>query len=389
MKNAVIICEYNPFHNGHAYHIQKTRELTHCDNVICIMSGHFVQRGESAIADKYTRAEWAIRAGADVVVELPVVGAISNAQRFAQTAIHLANSLHADYLSFGAECADLDALTSAMNALQNETPAFKTAFSEAMKIGMTYPAARAQALRNVGQGMLADVISTPNNILAIEYLSALDRTHSDILPCVVARQGNQYNDMLVTSKYPSATALRELIRRGESVEEFVPAFVSDGDYRDIYQANENLYRLFRAKILDRGVDYVKAFTENADGLAHRIYEAVLSAATYDRFLTAAKNKSITMLRVKRLILAIMCDIIPSFCDDFTKIEPYFNVLAYCKEKKELLAFDHALLSSKDRSLLSPEQLSYLDKDVKADLLYHIIHELPYSKQAFYLTKPIR
>jgi predicted nucleotidyltransferase len=231
-------------------------------------------------------------------------------------------------------------------------------------------------------------VSSPNNILAIEYLSALDFTDSKMKPCVIKRTGNNYNDTEITTYYPSATALRERIKDGLPLQGFTDEIVANSDFLNLADAHENLYNLFRKKVLEAGVDTLKDFAESAEGLDYLIYNAASERTSYASFLDSVKNKSITMSRIKRMILAIMCDIIPNFADNFIKIEPYFNVLAYNEKGKSILPRENALLSFKDKDTLSTAQKEYLQVDQKADLLFHLIHNLPYKENAFFLTKNI-
>ena len=191
MKIGAVIAEFNPFHTGHGYLISQIRK--ECDGVIAIMSGNFVQRGECAIYDKEERTRAALLGGVDLVIELPAVYALSSAEGFAMGSVATLNATGVvDELYFGSECGDIDALTRVAHLLNNETKEFKEALDENLRLGLSYPAARSNALKKVSPD--ADILSTPNNILATEYIRQLEKLNSEITPKTITRIGSGYND---------------------------------------------------------------------------------------------------------------------------------------------------------------------------------------------------
>ncbi|NTV90828.1 MAG: nucleotidyltransferase family protein, partial [Clostridiales bacterium] len=219
-----IIAEYNPFHNGHLYHLRKSRLLTGARYVVCVMSGNFIQRGGPAIADKWSRAEMALSCGADLVIELPAVYAMSSAEYFAGGGVSLLNSLGiVDFLSFGSECGNLDEMKTLAEILSSEPAEYKAFLKDALDTGISYPAARESALmkylsRTSCNGFpdealkLAGIIKSPNNILGIEYLKAIMRTGSVIKPVTVGRTGSAYNSEELQGTMSSATAIRKSLQ---------------------------------------------------------------------------------------------------------------------------------------------------------------------------------
>lgn len=213
MKSAAIIAEYNPLHTGHVYHIDATRRLTGCDMLLVIMSGNFVQRGEPAIFDKWQRTEAALRAGADLVVELPPLSAMGNAGEFARAAIDLVLRFpDVTHLSFGCETDDCERLLAMADLLSREET--ETAIRELLRNGVSYPVARRMYLENRFQEDMS-FIEASNTILALEYLKELRRRRASLSPLPVLRTGDAYNSTSPGNGHPSATALRHIIFQGD------------------------------------------------------------------------------------------------------------------------------------------------------------------------------
>ena len=217
MKTAGIIAEYNPFHTGHKYQIDHVKGTLSADYVVIAMSGDFVQRGTPALLSKYVRAEMALRAGADLVLELPVSCATASAELFARSGVQLLDGLGVvDTLCFGSECGDTEILMKLAGILVEEPEEFKSALRRNLKEGMTFPKARSLALGEVLPGNESEkyqqVLSSPNNILGIEYCKAILRENSSIVPTAIKREGNDYHEnSLFTDSFPSASAIRNAV----------------------------------------------------------------------------------------------------------------------------------------------------------------------------------
>ena len=201
MSNVLgIISEYNPFHNGHLHHLNESKRITHSDYSIAIMSGNFTQRGETSIVDKWTKTKMAIENGIDLVIELPTIYAISSAENFADGAVRILNSLGiVDFISFGSECDDISILNDVANVLCSEPDEYRTLLSHELSKGNSFPKAREKALMMYLNDVrrFANVLSSPNNILGIEYLKALKRQKSKIEPVTVKREGAGHNDNII------------------------------------------------------------------------------------------------------------------------------------------------------------------------------------------------
>ena len=223
MKICAIICEYNPFHNGHLYQLREAKRLSGADALLCIMSGNFVQRGEAAILDKYTRAKHALQAGADAVIELPTIFATSNAELFAKGAISILSAIPSvKTLCFGCENADKTAFKLAARYLNDEPSDVSEKIKEMVASGMSFAKARANAWAGY---IPLDLLCSPNNILGLEYTRAILAKDADIDILPIQRVGNGYSEAKLNEELPSATAIREAIKDGGSVEMQVPDFV--------------------------------------------------------------------------------------------------------------------------------------------------------------------
>ncbi len=300
MNITALITEYNPFHNGHLYHLQQARALTGAHGVMVLMSGNFVQRGLPALVDKYRRAEMALRAGADAVLELPVAAATASAEGFAAGAVSLLHQLGAvTDLVYGCETADLGQIHRLAAFLLREPPAFRQALQAGLRRGLSFPAARYQAV----QGLLPDaapLLCSPNNILAVEYHKALLRLHSPIRPHALQRQGAGYHE--------SASTLRRLLAEGNTaglagqVPGFVPALLPYAMDADDF-SQMLLYRLFTLPEAE-----LTSFADVTPELAARILRFRSPDQTFRRLASQVKTPAHTLTRVQRALLHILLDI---------------------------------------------------------------------------------
>ena len=210
-----IISEYNPFHNGHLYHLENSKKITGCDYSIAIMSGNFTQRGSTSVVNKWEKTKMALSNGIDLVIELPVLYSISSSENFADGAIKILNSLGiVDCVSFGSETADINVLNTIADVLYSEPNEYKNILSHELKKGLSFPKARENALLMYINDIrnYSGVLSSPNNILAIEYLKALKKYKSTIKPFCIKRFESDYNSNNFSNNIASATAIRNLIK---------------------------------------------------------------------------------------------------------------------------------------------------------------------------------
>lgn len=325
MKISGIICEYNPFHNGHTYHIGQTREngATH---IVAVMSGNFVQRGGTAVLDKFTRADIAVKSGVDLVIELPVAYCLSPAEIFARGAVYLLDGLGCvDELSFGSECGDVQKIISAMNKaddiLQSET--VKTLMDK----GYTYPYAVSEALRK-NDSESADIVSEPNNILAVEYIRALKYLKSGIKPFTVKRAGVFHDSQETSQEFASASYIREHI---SSAGKFVPEMCAEALESDTALL-ERLEKIILYRIRTATAEELADVNDMTGGLLGRIYGN--NAESLDRLFQSVKTKCYTMARIKRVILSLLIGITKA---DTAVLPPYARVIALNEKGREILA----------------------------------------------------
>ena len=312
-----IIAEYNPFHEGHAYQIQKAKEQCGAEFAVVVMNGDFVQRGEPAIFDKYTRTKEALLGGADLIFELPVRFGLSSAGDFAMGGVLALNALpFVTHLCFGTETGDLTPLLQAATFLCDEPDSYRTRVKHFVKQGILYPKARSLALA-AESGLPTETWDSPNNILGLEYCVALQKLHSKIKPFTIRREGQGYhdNDTPALSDFPSATFLREKIRKAGEKEN-----LSLSDFSSLIG-----YSLLTAKDLCRIKDITPDWSD-------RIRNELPKYREINEFVKTIKNPSLTTGRIKRSFFQCLFDI-----EKEEPVMPYLRVLGMKKEASSLLS----------------------------------------------------
>ncbi|MDO4564104.1 MAG: nucleotidyltransferase family protein [Clostridia bacterium] len=313
MRVVGIVAEYNPLHNGHIYHLEEAKRRTGAAYCIVVMSGNFVQRGEPACTDKFTRAEWALQAGADLVIELPAVFANASAERFAEGAISLlAETGIVTDLAFGCEQSDLDALYRLSDILADETPAFRQTLAIHQKQGKSYPRARYDALAEMGLNpVLLKELAKPNNILAIEYLRCLNLFAQDIAPCPIERIQNAYNETALTGEISSATAIRSAFSNGDPrVISALPLFVSGAlqfDPQFPISLND-IGAMMLYKLRSMSVEELLELPDMGEGLEQVFLRCARSCCDAESFFAAVKSKRYTLARCKRIGMSALLGI---------------------------------------------------------------------------------
>ncbi|HBB72252.1 MAG TPA: nucleotidyltransferase [Ruminococcus sp.] len=347
MKVSGIIAEYNPFHNGHLYHVNETRRhgATH---IVAVMSGSFVQRGDAAIMDKFRRARLAVRSGVDLVIELPVQYSLSSAESFASGAVWLLNCLGAvDELSFGSECGSVEKLTKALDMVQRTADVKAEEIRRIMEKGYTYPRALTSVVRGESPE-LADIISEPNNTLGIEYMKALRAFSSSVTPYTVKRRGDSHDGSSPDSGFASASYIREkLLSETEVIhpEDYMPEHVAKairtaeekGELADL----RRLERVFLYKLRTTSAEELSMLCDVGQGLENRLYSA-RTASSLEELLYSVKTKRYTMARLKRILISLLIGITR---EDMKHLPPYGRILAFNDRGTEILARakDHAVI----------------------------------------------
>ena len=332
-----VVCEYNPFHNGHAYHLRESARLTDDQGVVCVMSGDFVQRGEAALYAKFARAEAAVRGGADVVFELPLPWSLASAEGFARGAVGLLAAIGATTLSFGTESEDLGILdTLARRLIEPQTVELIRA-KMADEPELSFAAARQRVLEELcGEG--ARALETPNNILAVEYLKTIYTENLSLKPLGVRRLGSAH-DGAGEGNTRSASEIRSLLLHGESADRFMGAAARAVLERDTAQGRGIPSRaaietaiLSRLRMLRRE-DFL-ALPDASGGLGERLFRAAGEEPTLDAVFAAVKNKRLAMSRVRRACYCAALGITSNAADG---IPPYARLLAANARGREMLA----------------------------------------------------
>ena len=328
MKIVGIICEYNPLHKGHVKQFRQIRDLLGDDTaIVCLMSGNFVQRGTPAIIDKSLRAKAALHCGADLVLELPTIYALSSAEGFAAGGVRILGSF-CDYLCFGAETANEAALTQTAAALLSED--FPPLLKTHLERGISFPAARQAALEEMG--LSGSILSTPNNILAVEYCKAMISQGCAMRPLPIHR-GGSYHDELPDDENPSATAVRKLMLDGADWKRYVPdsaAGIFSGAALHTMDAGE---RAVLAKLRTMTDEEFEALPYGSEGLWRKFMHACRSEADLNGIIAATKSKRYTRTRIDRMIL---CAALGLTAADLSTPAPYCRVLAFNDTGREIL-----------------------------------------------------
>lgn len=359
-KTAAIIAEYNPFHNGHRLHIQRTRELCGAETVVVIMSGNYVQRGECAVCDKFARTRMALAGGADLVLELPLPFALAGAEKFAAGGAGIADALGCvDYLSFGMECEDLDALISASNVVSDES--IKPELDRLLGNGNSFAAARTEAVRRVYGDAAAEIICMPNNTLAVEYIMALKRLHSRILPVGIRREGALHDSGELSGDIASATAVRRMMGEGRLKEAAV--YMPDYSFREL----EGLMREGKSpadlKSCERAIlsrlrgmtrEQIARLPDISEGLENRIFDCVRTACSLDELLDSIKTKRYSHARIRRIVLSAFLGIHREHAGSLR----YIRILGMNERGKRLLSLAEPklpLISSYRQAMALPQE----------------------------------
>jgi len=337
MRVAGVICEYNPFHRGHAYHLARAREIAGADFVVCAMSGSVTQRGVFARHDKWTRARAALTGGADLVLELPVRFACASAQEFAAGGVSLLDALGViTHLSFGCERESLPLLTEAAKAMTEESPAFKALLRAHLDGGMPYPRARALAAQEAsGIPDLAEAVARPNAALALEYLTALP---AKIAPVPVPREGAGYHDEAI-SALSSATAVRAALVRGDTDAALAavpcPHLLAASEQRGDIHEEEALTQALLYRLRTAGADALREIAGMDEGLEHRFLKAAETANTREELLALIKTKRYTHARLSRLCMLSLLGVTRDFAAQHNR-PTYARVLGFRQEAAPLL-----------------------------------------------------
>ena len=342
-----IIAEYNPFHNGHLYHLLQAKDLAQADYVVAVISGNFTQRGDTSIVDKWTKAYMAICGGCDLVLELPTVYSISSAENFASGAVKILDSLKiVDSIAFGAEASDLATLNNIANVLYTEHRGYTNILTHELQKGISFPSARENAILMYLNDIkrYANILNSPNNILAIEYLKALKTQKSNMNPIMVKRSKVYYNDDRIVDDFASATAIRKLIKRREyeDLRKVVPRSTYKILSRQIRDGNivlglENFEKEIIYTLRKMSIREIANLPDVSEGLENLIKNSADNCNDMSKLIANIKSKRYTQTRIQRILLYALLGIDKKMMEDSKKVTPYVRVLGFTNKGKELIS----------------------------------------------------
>lgn len=440
-----LIVEYNPFHNGHIYHLQKSLEKTNADASIAVMSGNFIQRGEPALFDKFSRAKAAVKSGVDLVVELPSIYTSQSAELFAKGSVALLNSLGCvNSICFGSEEGNIDALCLIASILCLEPQEFKEKLSSYLGEGMLFPTARNKALFDyinsqdfsfgdnfndidLSEERLNDILSSSNNILGIEYIKQLISLKSEIKPFTIGRIHSEYNSEEISGNINSATAVRkklyEIISSKENnssdIDELINSIQTSTDITNsipestLNMITSNIEKGFLPmypeyffetliSTIIRDKKNLESYFDISEGIENKIFKAALVAKDYDELLNLVKSKRYTMTRIKRCLNNILLGITKDDMELAKGINtiPYVRILAFNSKGREVIreikkSSEIKIINkfSEVEHFMGDKNFKFLiENDIKCTDIYNTIY---YKKNRSllkgsmdYFTKPI-
>lgn len=385
-----IVAEYNPFHNGHLYHLEQAKKITASNYTVAIISGNFTQRGSTSLFDKWSKAKTALQCGVDLAIELPVLYSISSAENFADGAIKILDSLKIlDYIAFGAETANVDILNSIADVLLREPKEYKNLLSQELQKGFSFPKARQNALVAYlnDSRKYATVLSSPNNILGVEYLKALKKYRSKISPIAIERYEAGYNDLGYTANIASATAIRNMVKNNgfEILKNLMPA----PSYATLMESIKNGHLVPDLSVFEKQIIYnlrrmstsqIAQLPDVSEGLEFALKNTANSCSNLVDFLNIIKSKRYTSTRIQRILLYSLLGITKKDMDLSKKVQPYVRVLGFNERGKFLLS-EIAKANPKLEIVTSVKKFydatstknlkAMIDKDIEATNVYTI------------------
>ncbi len=393
--NAVgIVAEYNPIHNGHIYHINQARSQSGCECVVVALSGNFVQRGEPAIIDKWSRAELAVKNGADLVVEIPTVFALGNAGQYAAGGVGTLESLgKVTYISFGSESGNVEKLMSFSRKLQTHEEEVKKRIGELIKTGVSYPIARSQAYKMViNDG--SEIPMSSNDVLAIEYLKNL----KNAVPIAVERKGAGYNDFIDNNlEFQSASGIRNLLKTSDydSIKRYVPSNSLKTLEEQKLCNIDDLWNILRFTVISSSAEDIDECPAGGEGLGNLMKSEIYKADSYEAFINAVKSKRYTYTRISRLCMQLILGV----RRDDPELKPgYIRILGFNEKGRALLkeirneecsTLPVLTNINKERNLISNNFSAsrILDMDIHAANVYNLVTGRDIYKCSDYRKRP--
>lgn len=394
-----LVVEYNPFHNGHKYHLEKSKEIAKATHTMAIMSGSFLQRGEPALFDKYTRAEMAVKSGVDLVIELPTLYACQSAEIFSHGAIATLNSLNCvSSICFGSEEGDVGILNTIAEILVKEPIEFKSNLKKHLDDGVVFPIARSKALYeyikthnllHLNENELQQVLNSSNNILGIEYIKSLIKIDSSIKPYTITRVASEYNSSDINSNICSATAIRNSLKNNQNlqlIENVIPKPTFDeinskvnSSFNPVF---DYMFYDILSSIIIRDYENLHIYFEVNEGIENKIYSNIFTSQNLEELINSTKSKRYTMTKIKRTLNNILLGVTK---EDILKVKdlnsvPYIRVLAFNNKGREIIK---KIKTSSDIEIITKfSKISHIDDpifktlikyDLKSSNMYNLIY----------------
>lgn len=379
MQALGLVVEYNPFHNGHAYHVAQSKKETNADVVIAVMSGNFLQRGEPAVVDKWHRTKMALAAGVDIVIELPYVYSTALAEQFAFGAIFLLDAIGCQQFAFGSESGELAPFLNTYQLMHDEQSTYHNTIQQAMQQGVSYPVALQQAYQTIlGEQEREHYIdlSQPNNILGFHYIAAAKKMNALIQPYTIQRiEADYHEDVDYTKKIASATGIRKAIFQQQAFDAFLPNTSSEQLQNWQQQFGqfvqwESFWPLLQYAILRHNAEQLTAYADVKEGLQHSILKHAAASNSYAQFMNALKSKRYTWTRLQRMITHIFTGITKDQLHQF-EAPSYLRILGMTANGQSYLSQHKKSFSLPLISRVGKANDSMLQLDIHAANMYRL------------------
>jgi predicted nucleotidyltransferase len=383
MKSVGLIVEYNPFHNGHAHHLNSAKELSGADIVIAVMSGNFLQRGEPALVSKWYRTKMALHAGVDLVFELPYMFATQKAETFANGAISILDAAGCDFLCFGSENGEIEDFFKTLDFMEEYNKTYQENIKKYIKTGVSYPKAQALSFEELNHFDGLVDLSKPNNILGFHYLKAINKQHSPMIPLTVVRKNANYHDEhFASERIASATSIRKALfstkeqEQSDPIDQYIPSNTNEllTEYHHrfgIFHQWENYYPYLQYILLQSKPNELREIYEVEEGIENRLIKAALESKSFQEFMEKVKTKRYTWTRIQRICLHILTNTKKSQMNSFEQAT-YLRLLGMTENGKEYLNRKKSHLGLPLISKLSSYKSEDIFLDIKASRIYSCV-----------------
>ena len=369
-----IICEYNPFHNGHLYHLNKIKEMYN-EEIILVMSGNYTQRGDISIIEKYDKARIALEYGVDLVVELPFSFVTQSADIFAKGAISILNHLKCDKLIFGSESNDISLLSN-LAKIQLENNDYDEEVKKELEKGINYPTAMSNALKTISE----DTINTPNDLLGLSYIKEIIKNNYNITPISIKRT-NDYHQLEITNEITSATSIRNALKNEKDISAYIPQKVMS--YITVQNLDKKYFELLKYKILSDKTNLCKYQTID-EGIENRIIKMINNVNDINELIQCVKSKRYTYSKVKRMLLHIFCSFTKEERQKYESVK-YIKVLGFNQKGQ---AYINKIKKKLDILLITnitKDNIELQELELRCDQIYNVLTN---KNDNLYSKKPI-